>query len=142
MIALTALMLIPVVVQGKGWSDNVRIAAGEMPELSYVSAWIRQNLMPIQTSLLSIVPIFLFWLTMTWSILLCGLLGYGPQGVILYSVVLMLDTILMVDTPEFFLFVFRNGAVFLHLFNGVHRIAANVANRYARRVEKLSHLSC
>ena len=35
--------------------------------------------------------------------LLCGLLGYGPQGVILYSVVLMLDTILMVDTPDFFL---------------------------------------
>lgn len=102
LIALTALMLIPVVVQGKGWSDNVRIAAGEMPELSYVSAWIRQNLTPIQTSLLSIVPIFLFWLTMTWSILLCGLLGYGPQGVILYSVVLMLDTILMVDTPDFF----------------------------------------
>lgn len=103
LIALTTLMLIPVVVQGKGWSDNVRIAAGEMPELSYVSAWIRQNLTPIQTSLLSIVPIFLFWLTMTWSILLCGLLGYGPQGVILYSVVLMLDTILMVDTPDFFL---------------------------------------
>lgn len=38
LIALTALMS-PRCCSGQGWSDNVRIAAGEILELSYCSAW-------------------------------------------------------------------------------------------------------
>jgi len=93
-----AIFIIPGVVPGSGWTDDLRIAQGIIsPDQALVPAFIRENYTPLAAYLLALVPMFLFWIAMVFVVLLCSLLGAPILGVLVYALMLVANVVFMVE---------------------------------------------
>lgn len=96
------IMALPLVSQGTGWSDTVRIASGQIqPNEALISEFIRHNFTPVQALLLANVPIFCFWFSMVLVILLCSLCGAPVAGVMAYAVLLVANVTILFEVFPF-----------------------------------------
>ena len=60
-------------------------------------AFIRGSFSPLGACLYALIPMFLFWLSMVFVVLLCSLLGAPIVGVLAYALMLVGNVVFMVE---------------------------------------------
>lgn len=97
-----SLMAIPLVTAGTGWSDAVRIASGQIePYEALINEFILNNFSPFTALLLSLIPVFCFWLTMVFVILLFGVWGAPVFGVLAYAFLMVANVTILFEAFPF-----------------------------------------
>lgn len=97
-----SLMAIPLVTAGTGWSDTVRIASGQIePYEALINEFILENFFPFSALLLSFIPIFCFWLTMVFVILLFGVWHAPVFGVLTYAFLMVANVTILFEAFPF-----------------------------------------
>lgn len=101
LICITA-MALPLVTEGTGWSDAVRIATGQIePYEALIDEFILNNFSPFTALLVSIIPMFCFWLTMVFVILLFGVWGAPVFGVLAYAFLMVANVTILFEAFPF-----------------------------------------
>lgn len=101
-LACISLMAIPLVTAGTGWSDAVRIASGQIePYEALINEFILNNFSPFTALLLSLIPVFCFWLTMVFVILLFGVWGAPVFGVLAYAFLMVANVTILFEAFPF-----------------------------------------
>lgn len=94
----TSLFIIPSVAAGNGWSDTTQNVANIVQEhKSIIPTFIRTSFTPLSACLFAMLPMFLFWLTMIFVILLFSLYGVPLVGILAYGTMLVADVVLFVE---------------------------------------------
>lgn len=102
MLVCIFLAAIPLVTPGAGWSDAARIASGQIePYEALVDAFILDHFSPWTALLLSLLPVFCFWLTMVFVILLFGVWGAPIVGVLAYASLLVANVTILFEAFPF-----------------------------------------
>ena len=97
-----ALMALPLVTPGNGWSDAARIASGEIePYEALISEFILNNYTPFTATLLAMIPVFCFWLTMVFVILMFGVWGSPVFGVLMYAFLMVANVTILFEAFPF-----------------------------------------
>lgn len=97
-----ALMALPLVTHGNGWSDAARIASGEIePYEALISEFILNNYTPFTATLLAMIPVFCFWLTMVFVILMFGVWGSPVFGVLMYAFLMVANVTILFEAFPF-----------------------------------------
>lgn len=97
-----SLMAIPLVTAGTGWSNTVRIASGQIePYEALINEFILENFSPFSALLLSFIPIFCFWLTMVFVILLFGVWHAPVFGVLTYAFLMVANVTILFEAFPF-----------------------------------------
>ncbi|MEG0901378.1 MAG: hypothetical protein RSG96_04610 [Clostridia bacterium] len=88
--SFSALLTLPYVTPGEGWSDLERLALNKnyLYEQQLVPLYIH-SINPLQACLYATAILFFFWLTMVLVILLCSILGQPNLGLILYIFIIL-----------------------------------------------------
>ncbi len=87
------------VLPGSGWSDVARIASGTIQENeAAIPFFIRSAFEPWQACLVAMVPMFMFWLTMIFVVLLFSLCQMPIVGFMIYALMLVADIVFMVES--------------------------------------------
>lgn len=93
-----SLFILPGVVAGSGWTDDLRIAQEVITaDEALVPAFIRNNFSPFAACLCALLPMFLFWITMVFIVFLCSLFGAPLVGVLAYALMLIGNVVFMVE---------------------------------------------
>ena len=101
-LATGALMALPLVTPGSGWSDAARIASGEIePYEALISEFILNNYTPFTATLLAMIPVFCFWLTMVFVILMFGVWGSPVFGVLMYAFLMVANVTILFEAFPF-----------------------------------------
>ena len=97
-ILCTSVFILPGVAAGSGWTDDLRITQGFITaDEALVPAFIRGSFSPLGACLYALIPMFLFWLSMVFVVLLCSLLGAPIVGVLAYALMLVGNVVFMVE---------------------------------------------
>lgn len=99
MLASSAILSLPFVTPGSGWSDLERLAADPdyVYEIQFAAEYIR-ILSPTVACALAALIVYLFWLTMAFVIMFFSLCGAPNFGVILCVFVLLSNIIILFES--------------------------------------------
>lgn len=90
LILLYSMFALPHAAHGAGYTEDALIKAGQfMENEALIPTYIRQSTTPFTACLLAIVPMFFFWMTMVFVILLLGLMGLPLLGPVVYGFLLL-----------------------------------------------------
>ncbi len=83
---------------GNGWTETAQIASEVIQENeALIPTFIRSAFMPWTACLYAMIPMFLFWLTMTFVVLLFSICRIPFVGLMTYAFMLVANVIFMVD---------------------------------------------
>ena len=94
----TSLFLIPYASAGSGWSETALIENYTITEdYALIPAYIRDHFTPWAASLVAVLPMLMFWGTMTLVILFFALWGSPTTGLILYVFLIMANVTILYE---------------------------------------------
>lgn len=114
-----SVMSLPLISPGTGWSDAERIARGEIdPYDALVDELFLTTFSPFSATIIAIVPVFLFWLTMVFIILLFGIWGMPVFGVMTYAFLMVANVTILFEAFPFQLILPIHFATLQNIISG------------------------
>lgn len=98
-VVCTLVFVAPSVTPGSDWSETMRTATKTIQENgAAVPIFIRSTFTPLTACLLAMIPMFFFWITMIFIVLLFGLCRLPLVGLMTYAIMLVADVVFMVES--------------------------------------------
>lgn len=89
----------PATQSGQGWSETNLILTNQiLKHEALIPVFIRDNFTPFTACLYALLPMFLFWFSMVFIILLFSLMNLPLAGVLFYALMLVSNVVFMLET--------------------------------------------